>query len=88
MPSLAELEAAAALVHRSMTPTAQVRWPLLSERCGCEVWVKHENHTPIGSFKVRGGLVYMDEIKRRDAAPEGAQPSWATRHSWVSCFRI
>ena len=45
MPGLAELDAAAALVHRSITPTAQICWPLLSERCGCEVWVKHENHT-------------------------------------------
>ena len=64
LPDRAALEAAAELVHRTMTPTAQICWPLLSERCGCEVWVKHENHTPIGAFKVRGGLVYMDDLKR------------------------
>ena len=63
-PSLAELEAAADLVHRTIAPTPQICWPLLSERCGCEVWVKHENHTPIGSFKLRGGLVYMDDLRR------------------------
>ena len=50
-----------------MPPTAQYAWPLLAQRTGCEVWVKHENHTPIGAFKVRGGLVYMDRLKR-DAA--------------------
>lgn len=43
-----------------MPPTPQFAWPLLAERAGCEVWVKHENHTPIGAFKVRGGLVYFD----------------------------
>ena len=62
MPGLAELEAAAELVYRSMTPTTQIRWPLLAERCGCEVWVKHENHTPIGSFKLRGGLVFLHQL--------------------------
>lgn len=56
---------AANLVARHMTPTAQICWPLLSARCGSEVWVKHENHTPIGAFKVRGGLIYMDALKRR-----------------------
>jgi threonine dehydratase len=63
--SRAELEAAAALVHAAMTPTPQLCWPLLSERAGCEVWVKHENHTPIGAFKVRGGLVMMQQLKER-----------------------
>jgi threonine dehydratase len=43
-----------------MPPTPQYAWPLIAARAGCEVWVKHENHTPIGAFKVRGGLVYFD----------------------------
>ena len=64
----AELRAVEAIVYRHMTPTAQICWPLLSRRCGCEVWVKHENHTPIGAFKVRGGLVYMHELTQ--AQPE------------------
>jgi threonine dehydratase len=64
MLSLNEIEAAAALVHAAMPPTAQYAWPLLSRRTGCETWVKHENHTPTGAFKVRGGLVYMDRLKR------------------------
>jgi threonine dehydratase len=64
MFSLAELEAALALVHGSFPATAQYCWPLLSERAGAEIWVKHENHTPTGAFKIRGGLVYMDRLKR------------------------
>lgn len=64
MSSLMVLEAAAAIVYRSMPPTPQYAWPLLAQRTGCEVWVKHENHTPIGAFKVRGGLVYMQALKR------------------------
>jgi|SRR6185437_31604 len=65
MPSLAELDRAAALVHRVLLPTPQLCWPLLSARCGAEVWVKHENHTPIGAFKVRGGLAYLAALRER-----------------------
>ena len=65
LPDLDSLEAAAALVHRVMPPTPQICWPLLCARTGAEVWVKHENHTPVGAFKVRGGLVYLDALKRR-----------------------
>jgi threonine dehydratase len=65
LPSLAELEAAAALIAPFVPPTPQYAWPLLARQAGCEVWVKHENHTPIGAFKVRGGLVYFDNLLRR-----------------------
>jgi threonine dehydratase len=64
LPNLAALEAAAALVHRVVPPTPQYRSPLLSRRVGAEIWVKHENHTPTGAFKVRGGVVYLDDLKR------------------------
>lgn len=77
MTDPAALEAAARLVHRTIPPTPQIAWPLLAERCGCEVWVKHENHTPIGAFKVRGGLVYMDDLAR--SKPEIAGVITATR---------
>jgi threonine dehydratase len=66
MDDLASLEAAAELVHRVMPPTPQYCWPLLSRRVGAELWVKHENHTPIGAFKLRGGLVYLDDLRRRE----------------------
>jgi threonine dehydratase len=62
--SLADLEQAAQLVYQYLPPTPQIRWPLLSRRAGCEVWVKHENHTSVGAFKVRGGLVYCAELRR------------------------
>lgn len=58
--SLQEIETAARIVYAAMPPTPQYAWPLLGERSGCEVWVKHENHTPTGAFKVRGGLVYFE----------------------------
>jgi threonine dehydratase len=64
MIPLDKLEEAAALVHRVVPPTPQYCWPLLAQRVGAELWVKHENHTPIGAFKIRGGLVYLDEIRR------------------------
>lgn len=64
MLSLQDVEDAAAIVHAAMPATPQYAWPLLARRTGTEAWVKHENHTPTGAFKVRGGLVYMDRLKR------------------------
>ncbi|MFN4015525.1 MAG: threonine dehydratase [Reyranella sp.] len=77
MLSLDEIESAAAIVHGAMPSTPQYAWPLLALRTGCETWVKHENHTPTGAFKVRGGLVFMDRLKRR--APGTAGVISATR---------
>lgn len=54
-----------------MPPTPQYRWPLLNERLGTELWVKHENHTPVGAFKIRGGLVYFDHLSKSPVAPKG-----------------
>ena len=62
----AQIEAAHRLVHQAMPATPQYAWPLLSRRLGAETWVKHENHTPVGAFKLRGGLVYLDGLRRRD----------------------
>jgi threonine dehydratase len=63
MHDLPALEAAQRIVHAAMPPTPQHAWPLLSARLGAEAWVKHENHTPTGAFKVRGGLVYLERLK-------------------------
>jgi len=63
-PTRDRLEAAARVVHAAMAPTPQYCWPLLSRRVGAEVWVKHENHTPTGAFKLRGGLVLLERLKR------------------------
>jgi threonine dehydratase len=58
------MAAAAALVHAAIGASPQILWPLLSERIGAETWVKHENHLPTGAFKVRGGLTYIDRLRR------------------------
>ena len=64
MFDLQQLERAHEIVGAAMPPTPAHVWPLLSQRLGASVVVKHENHTPIGAFKVRGGLVYLDRLKR------------------------
>jgi threonine dehydratase len=71
MFSLSDLEAAAHLVHATLPATPQYAWPLLARHAGAEVWVKHENHTPIGAFKVRGGITYMDWLKRKGPKVNG-----------------
>jgi threonine dehydratase len=74
---LSELQSAAELVHRVMPPTPLYAWPKLKRRAGCSVQVKHENHTPTGAFKVRGGIVYLDRLCR--AQPNVAGVISATR---------
>jgi threonine dehydratase len=66
-----DIENAARQVYQVMPPTAQYRWPLLAERLGCTVWVKHENHTPTGAFKVRGGITFMHWLRREHPAVKG-----------------
>jgi threonine dehydratase len=80
MDDLASLEAAAELVHRVMPPTPQYCWPLLSRRVGAELWVKHENDTPIGAFKLRGGLVYLDDLRRREPRIAGVVTATRGNH--------
>lgn len=62
--SLDELKSSADLVYKHMLPTPQYSWPLINKTVGTEVWVKHENHTPTGAFKIRGGITFMDWLKR------------------------
>jgi threonine dehydratase len=64
LPSLAEIEQAQRVVYAHMPPTAQYTWPLVNQRLGTEAWLKHENHSPVGAFKLRGALVYMEWLKR------------------------
>jgi threonine dehydratase len=61
-----EIERAADVIRSAVPPTPCISWPQINALAGREVWVKHENHTPIGSFKIRGGLTYMRELKRRE----------------------
>tara|TARA_Y100001951_G_scaffold90359_2_gene83439 strand:+ start:1274 stop:2227 length:954 start_codon:yes stop_codon:yes gene_type:complete len=71
MFELSALRQAAELIGRHIPPTPQYNWPLLCQRLGCDLWVKHENHTPAGAFKVRGGLLYVDELLRREPGLPG-----------------
>lgn len=80
MFTLEELEAAARLVHLAFPPTPQIAWPLLAARCGADVHVKHENHTPTGAFKLRGGLVYMERLKRERPGVAGVVSATRGNH--------
>lgn len=64
VPELGALNAARKLVYAQMAPTPQYVWPTLAEELGSEVWVKHENHTPTGAFKVRGGITFMHWLRK------------------------
>ena len=68
------------LVHASMAPTPQLSWPLLNQRAGCETWVKHENHTPTGAFKIRGGIVMLDALKRANPKLRGVVSATRGNH--------
>jgi len=95
LPGLADIEDAAGVVYRAFGPTPQYRWATLSARLGTECWLKHENHTPVGAFKIRGGLTYFDALARRGALPRavvcatrgnhGQSVAWAARAHGVPC---
>ncbi len=95
LPTLADIEAAAQVVYRSFQATPQYRWGLLSERLGTDCWLKHENHTPVGAFKIRGGLTYFDQLRQRGELPRevisatrgnhGQSIGWAARAHGVAC---
>jgi threonine dehydratase len=78
--TLDDLNAARRIVHHAMQATPQYRWPLLAEATGCDLWLKHENHTPTGAFKVRGGLVYMDWLKRTHPEVKGVVTATRGNH--------
>jgi threonine dehydratase len=86
LPSLSSIEAAAGLVHRVIPPTPQICWPLLCSRTGAEVWVKHENHTSIGAFKLRGGLVYMEELRQCEPSAAGVIAATRGNHGQSVAF--
>jgi threonine dehydratase len=86
LPQLADIEHAATLVYAAMPPTPQLSWPLLNEALGLDAWVKHENHTPTGAFKVRGGLVYMDRLLRREPGVRGVIAATRGNHGQSVAF--
>ncbi len=72
-----QIKQAAQLIYSQMPPTPQYNWPIISKDIDAEVWVKHENHTPTGAFKVRGGITFIDWVKR--TKPEATGICTATR---------
>lgn len=71
LPTLDEIREAQKLVYQLMQPTPQISWPLLNERLEAQVWVKHENHTPIGAFKARTAIVYAAELFKQSNGIKG-----------------
>lgn len=69
--TLDDIKSASRIVYADMPTTPQYRWPLLNERLGTELWVKHENHSPVGAFKIRGGLVYFAHLAKSENVPKG-----------------
>ena len=86
MFTLTELENVIPLVRASVPPTPQYAWPLLKAHTGVEVVVKHENHTPIGAFKVRGGIVYFDRLKREQPQVRGVVTATRGNHGQSVAF--
>src|SRR5262245_56156177 len=86
--SMAELEAAHKLVKAALPTTPQIAWPLLSERTGAQVWVKHENHLPTSAFKVRGGVVLADAIRKGvyGTSPKGIITATVGNHGLSQTF--
>lgn len=84
--TIIELEATREIVYRHMRPTPAYTWPLLSQRTGCNVWVKHENHTPVGAFKVRGGLVYLSGLKATQPDLKGVISATRGNHGQSLAF--
>src|ERR1700746_118090 len=66
LPQLDEIREAQKLIYSVMSPTPQISWPLLNQRLGANVWIKHENHTPIGAFKARTAVAYAAEVFRKN----------------------
>ena len=80
LPSLAQIRDAQTVVYRHMPATPQYTWPLANNRLRAEAWIKHENHTPVGAFKLRGALVYMDWLKQEQPELKGVVAATRGNH--------
>lgn len=86
LPSRAEIEAVAAEVDRVVPPTPQFSWPLLNARAGCELWVKHDNHTALGAFKIRGLVHYLGRLAARQPEVRGVIAATRGNHGQAVAF--
>ena len=95
LPTLDDIEAAAQVIYREFQATPQYRWALLSARLGTDCWIKHENHGPVGAFKLRGGLAYFEALRAQGRLPRhvmsatrgnhGQSIGWAARAHGIPC---
>jgi threonine dehydratase len=95
LPTLKDIEDSAQVVYREFSATPQYAWALLGQKLGSTCWVKHENHTPVGAFKIRGGLTYFDQLAKSGSLPRevisatrgnhGQSIGWAARAYGVAC---
>src|SRR5918995_1674324 len=86
MFTLEDLDRAESIVRRHVPPTPQYAWPLLSEVVGTETWVKHENHTPVGAFKMRGGLVFVERLAGESGSVAGIVTATRGNHGQSIAF--
>lgn len=86
LPGKEEIEKAARIVYEAMQPTPQYTWPLMNARLGRELWIKHENCSPLGAFKVRGALVYFRRLRERGAEVRGAIAATRGNHGQAVAF--
>jgi threonine dehydratase len=84
--STEDITSAQRTVYQSLQATPQIAWPLLAQRLGAEVWVKHENHSPVGAFKLRGGLVYVPELMQREPGIKGLISATRGNHGQSLAF--
>lgn len=86
LPSGAEIEALASAINAVVPATPHFSWPLLNARAGGEIWVKHENHTAVGSFKIRGALAYLNRLRERAPACRGVIAATRGNHGQAVAF--
>jgi threonine dehydratase len=86
LPSRTEIEVIAPAINGAVPPTPQYSWPLLNERTGCELWVKHENHTALGAFKIRGALAYVARLVEREPSVRGLIAATRGNHGQAAAF--
>lgn len=84
--ALTELRHAAEVIYEVMPPTPQYCWPLLCEHLGTEVWLKHENHTPVGAFKIRGGIYHFHQLKKNEQLTKGVISATRGNHGQSVAF--
>src|SRR5260370_17019532 len=86
LPGNTEIEQAAQIVYEAMQPTPQYTWPLMNARLGRELWIKHENCTPLGAFKVRSALVYFGRLRERGGEVRGVIAATRGNHGQAVAF--